>query len=141
MLPAEQMSLITPEDSALERLHRDVRFVSELVADIRDSLPMQRRPLPEWVKQLHIRVTYLRRNGYCPCCQAIPVCDEHGKLPDAELDHWLNRFRNGPQESWLVCRSCNELLETPTFKATAHSSFYSYQAALRLFLTGQRELF
>ena len=32
MLPAEQLALISPEDSAVESLHRDVRFVSEPVA-------------------------------------------------------------------------------------------------------------
>jgi hypothetical protein len=141
MVPAEQMALITPEDSALERLHRDVRFVSELVADIRDSLPIQRRPLSEWTKSLHVRVTSLRRSCYCPCCQQITVTDGQGKLPGAEFDHWYARYRNGPEETWLVCAPCNRNLEATSYKAAVRSAFEAYQLALRPFLSGQCELF
>jgi len=38
--PARQLDLIILDDFALERLHRDVRFVSEQVPTILDSLPV-----------------------------------------------------------------------------------------------------
>jgi hypothetical protein len=141
MVPAEQMALITPEDSALERLHRDVRFVSELVADIRDSLPIQRRPLSEWTKSIHIRVTLNRRNGFCPACSVTPVCDIHGKLPGAEFDHFYARHRAGVSETWLTCGSCNRALESTDFKSAVRSAFEAYQMAVRPCLSGQGDLF
>jgi len=141
MAPAEQFDLITPEDSALERLHRDVRLVSQTVSVILDSLPIQRRPLTEWTKALHVRVTSLRRSCYCPCCQQIAVTDGHGKLAGAEFDHWYARYRNGPEETWLVCGRCNRNLEITSYKAAVRSAFEAYQLALRPFLSGQRALF
>jgi hypothetical protein len=141
MLPTEQLSLISPEDSALERLHRDVRYVSETVSVILDSLPIQRRPLAEWTKALHVRVTQLRRNGFCPCCQQMTVCNSQGRLEGAEFDHWYARYRNGAEETWLVCAPCNRSLEVTSYKAAVRSAFEAYQLALRPFLSGQRTLF
>lgn len=141
--PAEQLQipLMIPEDSALERLHRDVRYVSETVSVILESLPVQRRPLSEWTKALHIRVTLLRRNGFCPCCQQLVVCSPEGRAEGAEFDHWYARYRNGPEETWLVCAPCNRALEGTGYKVALRSAFEAYQQALRPFLSGQRELF
>jgi hypothetical protein len=144
--PEHQLELFPgpPENhGALDQMQREIRFVSETVATILDSLPVQRRPLSDSTKALHVRVTWLRRNGYCPCCQQLKVCTAEGKLAGAaEFDHWYARHRNGPEETWLVCASCNRSLEATHYKASIRSAFESYQLALRPFLTaGQAELF
>jgi hypothetical protein len=126
------------DDGALERVQRDLRFVAQTVTAILDGLPIQRRPLAESTKALHVRVTWLRRNGYCPCCQQADVCGVDGKLPGAEFDHWYGRSRNRPEETWLVCRDCNRQLENTDFKAAMRSAFESYQLAVRPFLGGRR---
>jgi len=142
MVPAKQLALIIPEDSAIERLHRDARFVSDTVAAILESLPVQRRPIPDWAKALHVRVTLLRRNGYCPSCQQTPVCSADGKNAGAEFDHWYGRHRNGPGETWLVCGECNRRLENTSFKSSVRSAFEAYQDAVTKFLAaGQNRLF
>ncbi len=126
----------------MERIHRELRFVASTMVSILDNLPAQRRTLSDSTKTLHARVTWLRRNGYCPCCQRAPVCDHNGKLMGAEHDHFYGRHRNGPDETWLVCGSCNRSLEVADFKTQARSAFEAYQAALRLFLEdGQSRLF
>jgi hypothetical protein len=134
--------LIQPADDPLVRLHRDLQFVSETVVTILDSLPVQRRPIPDWAKALHVRVTLLRRNGYCPCCQQTQVCSADGKTTGAEFDHWYGRHRNGPGETWLVCSDCNRRLENTSFKSSVRSAFEAYQDAVSKFLAaGQNRLF
>lgn len=124
------------------RLHRDLQFVSDTVVTILDSLPVQRRPIPEWAKALHVRVTLERRNGYCPCCRQTQVATEEGKTPGAEFDHWYGRHRNGPGETWLVCGECNRRLENTGFKNSARSAFEAYQDAVtKMLATGQDRLF
>jgi len=129
-MTTEQMDLPSlvldsPEPVELEGLRRDLRFVSEGIA-----------------KELHIRVTWLRRNGFCPCCQREWVCREGEKLQGAEFDHFFARHRNGPEESWLVCGPCNARLENVHFKTHVRATFDAYQQALRVFLGAeQRELF
>src|SRR5687768_2430996 len=92
------------ENHTLYELRRDLRFVANTVTAILDSLPIQRRPLSEAAKAMHVEVTWVRRNGLCPCCQREPVCGPEGRLPGSEFDHWYGRSRNRPEESWLVCR-------------------------------------
>ena len=134
--------LTQPADDELVRLRRDLQFVSETVMTILESLPVQRRPIPDWAKALHVRVTLLRRNGYCPCCQQTQVCSADGKTTGAEFDHWYGRHRNGPGETWLVCGECNRRLETTAFKNGARSAFEAYQDAVSKFLAaGQNRLF
>jgi len=129
-------------DDPLLRLHRDLQFVSDTVVTILDSLPVQRRPIPEWAKALHVRVALERRNGYCPCCQQTQVATEEGKAPGAEFDHWYGRHRNGPGETWLVCSECNRNLENTGFKNNARSAFEAYQDAVtKLLASGQNRLF
>jgi hypothetical protein len=126
------------DENALERVQRDVRFVAQTVTAILDGLPIQRRPLADSTKALHVRVTWLRRNGYCPCCQQADVCGVDGKLAGTEFDHWYGRSRNRPEETWLVCRDCNRQLENTEFKASMRSAFEAYQFALRPFTDGKR---
>ncbi|HLX43604.1 MAG TPA: hypothetical protein VKR43_09230 [Bryobacteraceae bacterium] len=126
----------------IERLQRDMQFLTATATVILDSLPIQRRPLSDATKLLHCKVTWTRRNGLCACCQRQPVCTAEGKLPGAEFDHWYARHRNGPEESWLVCAPCNRSLEATHYKAAVRSAFEAYQLALRPFLaTGQEEMF
>jgi hypothetical protein len=135
-------SAAEPEDQAISRIERSLSFLSAATAAILDGLPVQRRPLSESTKALHLRVIALRRSGYCPCCQQVKVCTIEGRLPGSEFDHWYGRQRNGPEETWSVCTACNRELETPSFKAGARSSFEAYQQALKPFLLeSQRELF
>jgi hypothetical protein len=145
-MPLPQQLALVPAtlaaDDPLLRLRRDLQFVSETVVTILDSLPVQRRPIPDWAKALHVRVTLLRRNGYCPCCQQMQVCSLEGKITGAEFDHWYGRHRNGPGETWLVCGECNRRLENTAFKTSARSAFEAYQDALTKFIAaGQTRLF
>jgi hypothetical protein len=103
-------------------------------AEVRESLPMQRRPLSKWAQQMHVMATYSRRNGLCPCCQERPVCNESGRLPGAEYDHWYARNRARAEETWLVCSACNSRLNDTDFKSSVRSAFESYQLALRRLL-------
>ena len=128
----------------LDQLCREMRFLAEVVVDdIRDGLLIQRRPLSEWTKTIYVRVSWLRRNGLCPCCQEEPVCSESTRIQGAEFDHFYARHRNRAEETWLVCGACNQRLESSTeFKAATRSAFEAYQAALRPFLEcGQGKLF
>jgi hypothetical protein len=92
---------------------------------------MQRRPLSRWTQQVHIEVVRTERNGLCPCCQEIPIVNEHGRLPNLEFDHWHNRSNNRVEASWAICSRCNARLNDTEFKASVRSAFESYQLALR----------
>jgi hypothetical protein len=116
------------ESNALDRLQCELRFVAHTVMTILESLPLQRRPLSATTKAVHAEVTWLRRNGLCPCCQQMPVCGPEERLLASEFDHWYGRSRNRPEETWLVCRGCNQLLETPAFKAKRQERFRSLPA-------------
>ena len=139
----DQLDLLITDDESpgLDQLRHDLSFVAATVAQIAASLPVQRRPLTPFVRMLHCRVVWLRRNGLCPACQEAEVCNEEGKPPGAEFDHWMNRYRNEPEATWIVCGPCNRALEDVRFKATMRSQFESYQNALRPFLSTQREMF
>ncbi len=115
----------------LDRIHSGQLTLCAQVKDLRESLPVQRRPLSQWAQQIHVEVTHSRRNGLCPCCQEAPVCDERGRLRGAEFDHWYARNRSRAEETWLVCGGCNQRLVNTDFKAAARSAFESYQLALR----------
>jgi hypothetical protein len=118
----------------LDRLHSGQLVLRAQVKYLRESLPMRRRPLSRWVQQMHVAVTYSRRNGICPCCQETPVCNESGRLLGAEFDHWHARNRARAEETWLVCSACNARLNDTEFKASIRSAFESYQIALRRML-------
>jgi hypothetical protein len=130
-LPFDVPALERPQG---DRLERSLAFMSAGIAAILDNLPVPRRSLSDSTKALHQEVTLLRRNGYCPCCQQVHVCDVQGKLPGAEFDHWYGRNRNAPDETWLICSACNRELENPSFKASVRSSFYSYQHAVLIMM-------
>lgn len=138
------LNLVSPDPPRddLNGIRKDLRFVVETVAEILDSLPVQRRPLSESTKTLHLRVTAARRNGYCPCCQAVEVCTSERRADGAEFDHFFGRNKPGPTETWLVCSSCNRALENADFKTAKRSLFEAYQAAVKQFLeSGQPDLF
>ncbi len=123
----------------VERIASTQRFIAAAVVEIRKNLPMQRRPLSERTRNLHVQAVLTRRNGLCPCCQETTICNADGKLPGAEFDHWYSRSQNRPQQTWLVCEECNRQLRNHEFKAAARSAFESYQQALRPFLVGRQE--
>lgn len=138
-----QLELLSAEDSpGLDQLRHDLSFVAATVAQIAASLPQQRRPLTDGTKVLHSRVTWLRRSGFCPACQAVRVCDAEGRLPGSEFDHFFGRHRPEPAATWLICGACNRDLENPTTKSLRRSEFEAYQRALLLFVSdGQAVLF
>ena len=144
MLENAQLDLLLPEDESpgLDQLRHDLSFVAATVAQIAASLPVQRRPLTDGTKMLHARVTWLRRSGYCPCCQRVRVCEAEGRLPGSEFDHFFGRHRPEPAATWLICGACNRDLENPAAKSSRRSEFEAYQRALLLFVSdGQTQLF
>jgi hypothetical protein len=109
------------------------------VKDLRESLPMQRRPLSRWAQQMHVQVLNEKRGGLCPACESVRVCDETGRLASGEYDHWYSRHRSRVEETWLICQSCNAKLNHSTeFKASARSAFESYQLTLRRVVQAQQ---
>jgi len=125
----EAIAVITER---LDRLHSGQNLLSAQVKDLRESLPLQRRPASAWVQRIHAEVVWTRRNGMCPCCQEVPVCNEQGRLPGSEIDHWYGRHRNGVTEVWLCCRGCNQRLNDSEFKAGVRGAFEALQMAVRL---------
>ena len=59
------------------------------------------------------------------------MCNQDGRLPGAEFDHWYARNRARAEETWLICSACNQRLNDTEFKAGVRSAFESYQIALR----------
>jgi hypothetical protein len=135
--PAEQLLLLRTLEVVRERvesLHATQRAVVEGLRDIKQSLPVQRRPLPRRVQAIHITVTAARRNGFCPCCAAVRVCTDTEKLAGAEFDHFFARNKTKVHETWLICESCNRDLLNSDFKNAARSAFEAYQLAVKPFL-------
>ncbi len=122
----------------VESIHAGQRAVAAELKDIKANLPQQRRPLSSRAQDLHIRATWARRNGLCPCCQSEPVCTDTGRLQGAEFDHWYSRNQNRSTQTWLVCGECNRRLLDTDFKAAARSAFEAYQQALRPFMGGRQ---
>jgi hypothetical protein len=123
----------------VDSIHAGQRLVTAELKAIRDNLPAQRRPLSKRTQQIHLAATWSRRNGLCPCCQETPVCDESGRVGDAEFDHWYSRSQNRVSQTWLSCRTCNQALQDTDFKSAARSAFEAYQLALRPFV-GTRQM-
>jgi hypothetical protein len=121
----------------VESIHAGQRTVVEELRALQKSMPMQRKPLSPRTMALHLHVILTRRNGYCPCCQTVSVCDANGRLPGAEFDHFFARNKPGATATWCVCRACNARLVDTDFKAAARSAFEAYQAALRPLLSRQ----
>jgi hypothetical protein len=89
------LALIPPaQPDVTEQLRAELRPVLETLASIVNNLPQSRRPLSESTKGLHLEVVWLKRGGYCPCCQRSLVCDAGGRLTGSEFDHWHSRHRN-----------------------------------------------
>lgn len=140
-LQPEQLPLLR----MLEVVHNEVkslqagqRAVTAELREIRQSLPQQRRPLSRRTQEIHLRATWARRNGLCPCCQETPVCDESGRLEGSEFDHWYARLQNCVTQTWLVCGDCNRRLLDTDFKASARSAFEAYQMAVKPFMGGRQ---
>jgi hypothetical protein len=125
----------------VDSIHAGQRTLTAEVREIRASLPQQRKPLSKRSQEVHIRATWARRNGLCPCCQETPVCDATGRLEGAEYDHWYGRNQNRITQTWLVCSACNQRLNDTDFKAAARSAFEAYQQALRPFSSGRQMAF
>lgn len=121
----------------VESIHVSQCAVTAELREIKANLPAQRRPLSPGTQAIHVRATWARRNGFCPCCQTEPVCTESERLEGAEFDHWYSRNQNRVTQTWLICRDCNQRLTDTDFKATARSAFESYQQALRPFMSRQ----
>ncbi len=137
----EQLPLIRMLEVVRDRvdsLHAGQRTLTAEVREIRASLPQQRKPLSKRSQEVHIRATWARRNGLCPCCQETPVCDSAGRLDEAEYDHWYGRNQNRVTQTWLVCSACNQRLNDTDFKASVRSAFESYQQAVRPFMSGRQ---
>src|SRR3569833_2214324 len=79
------------------------RVVVAELRDIRANLPMQRRPVSKRTEEVHIRATWARRNGLCPCCQETPAVDASSRLEGAEVDHWYIRAQNLFTHVLIVC--------------------------------------
>ncbi len=145
-LPASAARDHVPEQLSLrlltivERIDRHQSTITAELKHIRENLPQQRRPLSRRTQELHIRVIAARRGGFCPCCQATPVCTESGRLEGAEYDHWYSRSQNRVTQTWLVCRECNQKLLDTDFKASVRSAFEAYQLAIRPFMSRQMTL-
>jgi hypothetical protein len=122
----------------VESLHAGQREVTAELREIEANLPLQRRPLSRRAQELHVRVIWARRNGYCPCCQLEPVCSDTGRLLGAEFDHWYSRNQNRVTQTWLICAECNRRLMDTDFKASARSAFEAYQQALRPLMGGRQ---
>jgi hypothetical protein len=122
--------LIAGISDKLDRIHSTQLALCAQVKDVRVNLPVQRRPLSRWDQQIHIEVLNSKRGGLCPACESVRVCDENGRRPGAEYDHWFSRHRNRAEESWLVCEECNRRLNNTEFKSSVRSAFESYQLAL-----------
>ena len=118
----------------LDRLHSGQNLLSAQVKDLRESLPVQRRPASHWTRAMHISVVQSKRNGFCPCCQKTRIVNEEGSLPCLQIDHWFARNRAYITETWAVCSDCNASLNNPDFKTAHRSAFESYQVAVRLAL-------
>lgn len=119
-------------DAKLERLQSTQLTLCEQLKDVRLSLPMQRRPLSQWVQRIHVEVLNAKRGGLCPCCESERITDENGRLPLCEWDHWFARNRARLEETWPTCRSCNRSLSEDTgFKAASRSMFEAYQVAVK----------
>jgi hypothetical protein len=134
----EQLPLLRMLEVVRERVERidaGQQTIAAQLKEISKNLPQQRRPLSRKAQDIHLRATWSRRNGLCPCCQAEPVCIDTGRLQGAEFDHWYSRNQNRVTQTWLVCRACNAALIDTDFKASARSAFESYQMALRPFLS------
>jgi hypothetical protein len=124
-------------DERLAGVEEGQKALADGIRDVRFHIADRRKGLTTWTKGLHVACVSTRRNGICPCCQEIVVCTPEARAEGAEFDHWYGRWRNQPDETWLVCSSCNRLLNASTeFKDRARSAFESYQQALRPFLVG-----
>lgn len=139
----EQLPLLRMLEVVRERvesIHAGQRVVTRELKEIRESLPVQRRPASKRTEEIHILAIWSRRNGLCPCCQETAVTSATGRLEGAEMDHWYSRNQNRVTQTWLVCSDCNRRLLDTDFKAAARSAFESYQQALRPFMSRQTNL-
>jgi hypothetical protein len=86
----------------VDAIHAGQKTLVAEVREIRVNLPAQRRPLSKRTQGIHIRATWARRNGLCPCCQAEPVCTDSGRLEGSEFDHWLGNPGERERDSGMI---------------------------------------
>lgn len=137
----EQLPLIRMLEivrTRVESLHAGLRTVVEEPRGLKTSLPMQRRPASKRTQQIHTAATLARRNGMCPCCQAVHVVNEWDQLPRAEVNHFFARDKNGVSAVWSVCASCSHRLMDTDYRAASRRRFEAYQAAVRLLLANKQ---
>lgn len=138
----EQLPLLRMLEIVKERvdsIHASQRTLQEQLRDIKTSLPMQRRPPTPRTVAIHVKATLLRRNGVCPACSEISVCDANGRLPGSEVDHFYARDKAKVQDVWIVCARCNDRLRDTDFHAAVTPAFLAYQAAVKL-MTASRQV-
>ena len=70
---------------------------------ILESLPIQRRPLSEWTKALHVRVTLSSKKWFLPLLPVRPVCDTQGKLARSRVRPLAWAVPNPGRACGLVC--------------------------------------
>lgn len=99
--------------STTDRLDRHETILHGLVKDV--SAIVRRKPFSKATigKWNGVLVTYY--NGHCPCCRKVRIVDQYGRAIDGvyEADHWRTRGKNGIQDGWPTCTTCNHgILET-----------------------------
>jgi hypothetical protein len=93
-------------------------------------------------RRLFVHVVWKRYGGSCPCCKnAKIVVDGREAKGVAHADHFNGRERNSPEDGWLVCMKCNQLLaHDGQFKERSKARFQVFQQdRLDLFGTRNRQ--
>jgi hypothetical protein len=105
--------------------------LDELRYEVESSTRRRRKDLSATTKRNHIDTVGDFFSGKCPCCGERHVLDEHwNKLTTAHWDHWFAPHRHGPQETWLVCSECNQLMKNHRARNERQTFFDAYQLRL-----------
>jgi hypothetical protein len=77
-LPTEeaQIGILELVREPVESIHAGQKKLIGEVRDIRRNLPIKRKPLSKRAMEIHIKASVVIRNGYCPVCAEIQVCQE-----------------------------------------------------------------
>lgn len=100
------------------------------------KLADKRRPISKKDKTKHIRFTYAKYNGLCPCCGDVQIINEHRQPIDGafEIDHFYDKTRNQIEETWPICKRCNSQRANGGISHNnVEGRFIGYQSGLRMF--------
>lgn len=112
----------------LAMAHTKIDHLSESVTEIKEAINTRRIPLNRKTKKEHVETVHNHFCGKCPCCFQVDVVDHRGsRLSSGEFDHFFMRSKNGPGETWLVCKGCNHKLRDPEFNRSRRDAFNAYQ--------------